>query len=328
MNGVSIIICCFNSATRIVPTITCLKKQINCESINWEVILIDNNSTDKTVEFAKETWENLGNNYELKIISEKKVGQAFARSTGIEAAKYEIISFIDDDNWVPENWIKSIFEVFNADENIGVLGCNIVGKFETQPPDWIKPYLIAYAIGQLYNQKDVTNLGPVYGAGMCVRKSALDILKTKGWKPFLTGRSKEILLGGDDSELCFAIRQIGYKIFYDANLTITHFVPSFRLEKSYTLRLCEGFGNADLVLLAYRIAYAKKMHLESEISLFFKTSWLFQSIICVKRIIIDRVSWPFLGSEDPIKVKYDAFLKNLISDKGKLRSIVNQLIKL
>jgi glycosyltransferase involved in cell wall biosynthesis len=328
LKGVSIIICCYNSASRIIPTLNCLKNQQNYEGINWEILLIDNNSTDDTATIAKKTWENHPNNIELRIINEKKIGQAFARNTGIENSKYEIISFIDDDNWVPENWIKVIFEKFETHTNLGVLGCNIKGNFEKTPPKWLEPLLIAYAIGKLYDAENVTKLGPVYGAGMCVRKAALENLKKRGWVPYLSGRSKEVLLGGDDSEICFAIRQIGYEIHYDKNLTLTHFVPANRLEKSYTLKLCEGFGNADMVLLAYKIAYALKTKAEANWLLFLKRQWWVQSMICLKRIIFDQKSWPFATSTDPIKVKLDAFLRNLWQEKNKLSTMVTEITNL
>lgn len=65
-----------------------------------EVIVVDNNSTDKTAEIARE--------HGVRVITEKKQGVVFARNAGFDAAKYEIIARCDADTIVSKNWIKKI----------------------------------------------------------------------------------------------------------------------------------------------------------------------------------------------------------------------------
>ena len=64
----------------------------------YEIIVVDNNSTDKTAEIAKK--------YADRVISEKRKGVLYARQTGTMEAKSDIILRTDADGFVPKNWIK------------------------------------------------------------------------------------------------------------------------------------------------------------------------------------------------------------------------------
>jgi glycosyltransferase involved in cell wall biosynthesis len=323
VEGVSVIICCYNSAQRIVPTLQHLQNQFFEIPISWEIILVDNNSTDNTIEIATDFWAK-NPITQFTILKETQIGQAYARNKGVENANYNVLSYIDDDNWVPANWISTVFESFDTNPNMGVLGCNIEASFETPAPNWINKYLDGYAIGQLYQQSNVTDLGAVYGAGMCIRKEALDLLKTKGWKAYLSGRSMKKLYGGDDSELCYAVRLIGYQIFYDKALTIKHFIPKERVNINYLLNLFRGFGRSDMVLQAYNIVYAEKKGV-NDISLQIRKKWYFHALMCVKRIIFKYHSLPFVKSENPNKVRQDAFLEEIFTERKKYKLIIKQL---
>ena len=76
--GISIIIACYNSEKVISTTLEHLQNQKNYEGINWEVIVIDNNSTDKTSIVAQENWDR-NPIVPLRIINENKIGEANAR---------------------------------------------------------------------------------------------------------------------------------------------------------------------------------------------------------------------------------------------------------
>ena len=75
-----------------------------------EVLVIDNNSTDKTVAIAKK--------YPfVRVIHEPKQGVIHVRNTGFDAATGDIIGRTDADNLLTENWVKRVKEIF-ADENV------------------------------------------------------------------------------------------------------------------------------------------------------------------------------------------------------------------
>ena len=95
MNGISIIICCYNSASRLEKTIQhiALQKQV---SFSFEVVLVDNNSTDKTSVIAKELFlrYNIAN---YQIVFESTTGLIYARKCGVLNAKHDILVFCISD---------------------------------------------------------------------------------------------------------------------------------------------------------------------------------------------------------------------------------------
>src|SRR4051794_28120754 len=95
-DGVSMVICCYNSSARITATLEHLAA-IKTD-IPWEIVLVDNLSDDDTKEKALYAWNN-NPLARLKVVDEKNRGLMNARITGVRNASYSIISFIDDDNW-------------------------------------------------------------------------------------------------------------------------------------------------------------------------------------------------------------------------------------
>jgi len=106
---VSLIIPTFNEAKRIGK---CLESITNQTEKPDEIIVVDNNCTDETVEIAQK--------FNATIIKEKKQGMIHARNAGFNTAKYEILARIDADVVLPSNWISKIKEKL-LDPNIGAL---------------------------------------------------------------------------------------------------------------------------------------------------------------------------------------------------------------
>lgn len=80
---------------------------------DFEVIVVDNNSTDRTAEVVMQYESKLN----LRLLSEKKKGRGAARGAGFEAARSDIIFSTDADSMLPENWIE-LFTSFFSDKNI------------------------------------------------------------------------------------------------------------------------------------------------------------------------------------------------------------------
>lgn len=256
MASISAVICCYNSSAVIKETLEYLKAQVFGHE-QWEVIVVDNNSTDNTAEIAHEAWShNPPVNIDFKVVFEPNPGLANARLKGVSEAKFPVISFIDDDNHVPENWIEYQSKVFENSE-IGILGCTAVGKFENNPPEWYEEHKHSFATGRLYEGDfiEITDLGGVYGAGMCMQKEIFTKLAEKGWSPLLSGRKGNSQSGGEDTELCLAARLLGYKLFYTNKIEIGHLILDSRITWERLKKMTHGFGAADVFTLVYDIVY-------------------------------------------------------------------------
>ncbi|MES2796185.1 MAG: glycosyltransferase [Bacteroidota bacterium] len=273
MFGISIIVVSYNSATIIEPTLHCLFSQKYTGNNPWEIIFVNNNSSDNTVEMAQNL-ASKANIDRFKIIHENRPGTAFARFKGVEAAQYDIICFVDDDNRVASNWIEKVLELMQNEE-IGILGCGGTGEFEATPPDWFETEKEAYAIGSLYpNQAllDTTFDANLPTAGMCIRKEIFANLKEQNWQAQLSGRIGDSQAPGEDTELCQAARLLGYKTFYTNELHFIHYMPKSRISWERFLKMTYGFGVTDVFLLPYKLVYDKRFT-GSDFKYFFRKLW-------------------------------------------------------
>jgi glycosyltransferase involved in cell wall biosynthesis len=241
--GVTVALCCYNSATRLPETLSHLK-QVQT-SVPWEVLIIDNASMDGTAEVAQAHW-GVSSPGPMRIVREPQAGLSHARQRAFAEACYDIVSFIDDDNWVSPNWVQSVSDLLGANAQAGVCGGLIEAACEVSPPPWFKDYAIDYAIGkQGRTEGDNTKFhGFMWGAGMSVRKSAWQGLVAKGFRPALTDRKGSQLSSGGDTELCLALRLAGWRLYYSSQIKMQHFIPAFRLDWRYLRRMYRGFGAA------------------------------------------------------------------------------------
>jgi len=97
----------------------CLNSVLNQTYSNYEIILIDNNSTDNTKQIIKEFQEK---NKKIKYVFEHHRTRGAARNAGVRAAKGEIIVMTDADCIVPKNWIKEISKPIIYKNEIVVIG--------------------------------------------------------------------------------------------------------------------------------------------------------------------------------------------------------------
>ncbi len=252
VNGISVIICCHNSASRIPKVLEKLAVQKNTESISWEIVVVDNASTDDTANAALSAWR--GKKHILKVIYEQKPGLSFARMAGLGESKYDIINFIDDDNLVTENWISHVFELMSKNDAIGMLGGLGIPKSDVELPEWFGKFKEAYAVGPQEKATGFVSFKRMYlhGAGISIRRKIWDLLDNKGFKFQLTGRKGKGLSSGEDYELSCAVRMLGYNLYYDEKLVFEHLIPKTRLSIFYLRRLFKAFGVASNYTFLYR----------------------------------------------------------------------------
>jgi len=244
-----VVVCCYNSEDRIGKVLEYLIDQDVDASVNWEIIVVDNASTDNTAELARSSWTR--KDAPLRVIFEPNPGLSNARNKGLKEAAYSVVSFIDDDNWVEKHWIQKVFNWFGANEKIGLLGAHGEAVIEGNIPFWFEEKQRSYAVGPQFIKTGIQNKA-LYGAGLSIRKKVWDELVINGFKFILSGRKGKSLTSGEDSELCLAVLLAGYELFYDADLRFFHFMPKERMSWSYLIKLTKAFGRSDPVINIYQ----------------------------------------------------------------------------
>ncbi|MEO8664374.1 MAG: glycosyltransferase, partial [Ignavibacteria bacterium] len=262
--GVSIVICCHNSSGLLPETLRHISMQKVRSYVQWETIVVDNASTDNTAQAALNEWSKYGKSCKgpLRVVKQPVPGLSAAREKGIEESKYEYIIFCDDDNWLDENYLQNVVTVMRDNKKVAVIGCKTEAVCEIEPPVWFDKWKNwSYAVGdQADKAGDITwSRGFVWGAGMVLRKEALNKLYPDGFKSLLTDRKGKELASGGDTELCYALRLAGWRIWYEPKLTLKHYMTKPRLTWQYFLKLWKGFGISTVGLDTYLNIIPKDM---------------------------------------------------------------------
>lgn len=259
LSGVSVIICCYNSSARLSKTLEYISQQEVPGYIPWEVIIVDNNSTDNTASVARKIWNALNCTVPFKVIQESTPGLTYARKKGIAEASYDLLVFCDDDNWLERNYIQTAYGIMNEHENIGVLGAKSTGFYETEKPTWFDRFGQAYAIGKPARQSGIINARTfVAGAGMILKKSTLQLLEMFSFKQLLSDRKGNQLSSGGDAELCLVLLFLGFDLYYDERLQFVHFMPANRLSWEYCVSMIsKGHAIPQVHLQFYNYCHKK-----------------------------------------------------------------------
>lgn len=246
--GISVIICCYNSAQRIGPTLEHLQKQETQGKFPWELIVVDNRCTDATVETVKKVWE--GSDIPLQLLYEEEPGVSRARHQGILKARYEYVVFCDDDNYFYPDYLTIIWDILESRPDVKMIGGQGIPHPQGPAPFWLTTYAESYAAAP---QGPVSGwAGTLYNAGMALRRKNFIQLHEAGFRFYLTSRKGNALTSGEDSELCFAYQMAGWGIWYEHTLRFLHAIPAARLNWDYLVRLHKGFSASYVVHRIYQ----------------------------------------------------------------------------
>lgn len=230
--GISVVICCYNSAWVIARTLEGLKKQDLSPSIPYEVILVDNCCTDNTVKAAIDAMRD--SDIDFRIVKESTPGLVYARRRGVKEIKYEYAIYCDDDNILCPTYVSTMVNILDTHPNVGAVGGKGVAEFCAEPAEIVKEHLDCYAVGSQLVHEDW-----LFGAGLTVRTDIVqDIYDSQ--RCYMMGRKGNKLLSGDDSELVMSIVLRGYKILATDEITFTHVLKANRLTEEYFHRLYKG----------------------------------------------------------------------------------------
>ena len=325
--GVSVVICCHNSAKRLPETLRHLAAQQVPKDIPWEIVVIDNASTDDTAEIARRYWPSAAP-APLRVVYELRPGTGNARFRSFSEARYEIVSFIDDDNWVTPDWISKVVHFFNNHPEVTAVGGPSKPVFETAPPGWFAGISISYALGDQHAcTGDITDQPGtlLWTAGMSLRRERLLELADRGFR-FLSCVGPSLpIKRGEDSELCFALRAVGARLYYDPIMAIEHFMPAERLTWRYALQLAFILGETSPLLALYLMALNRPPF---DAYPGWKKTWFFQKLKVLRQLSGIVLSHPLDCLLQPEGSMHALHFKEIVGQLVTLRALYGRHKKL
>ncbi len=245
---ISVIIPTRNRFKILFGTLESIAKQ-TLNSTLFEVIVVDNGSTDSTKDVVDSFIENSQN---VHYYYEETPGLHVGRHRGLNKAKADILVYADDDIEAFPTWLEGIAEAFE-NKDVMLVGGKNLPKFEIEPPDWIiKMWLQAHPEGNILGSLSILDLGDsikeinpyyVFGCNFSIRKSVL--LEAGGFHPDAMPQELIRYRGDGESYVSRYILEHGYKTLYHPKASIFHIVPKARLTEDYFLHRAFNQGISD-----------------------------------------------------------------------------------
>ena len=232
---VSVVVCSYNGARTLRDTLDGLAR---LQYPNFEVIVVNDGSTDATPELVAE--------YDVRLINTENRGLSSARNTGWQTACGEIVAYIDDDAYPDPHWLHYIAYRFMTGDWVGVGGPNIA-----PPGDGAIAECVANAPGGpvhvLVSDREAEHIP---GCNMAFRRDSLEAVG--GFDP-------RYRAAGDDVDLCWRLQQEGGRIGFHAGAMDWH---HRRNSVALYWRQQRGYGKAEALLeQKWRSRYSAAGHL-------------------------------------------------------------------
>jgi glycosyltransferase involved in cell wall biosynthesis len=246
---ISVIIPTYNRATLLASTLESIAGQTLPLDL-YEVLIIDNGSTDNTRDVSNDFGTRLKN---ISYIFEENPGLHAARHRGLKYSKGNILVYADDDVRAFPSWLASIAECFE-DDRVAMVGGKNIPWLEAAPPTWFDKlwehtdfgkFMTCYSL--LDFGEEVREINPlfIFGCNFSIRKSVLQHLG--GFHP--DGMPRDMLKYRGDGEAFVAggVSKLGYKAIYHPLASVEHWVPRSRM----TLEYIENRAFADGITQSY-----------------------------------------------------------------------------
>jgi glycosyltransferase involved in cell wall biosynthesis len=216
---ISVVICTYNRADLARQAITSVLAQ-DFPQTGYELLIIDNNSTDHTGALAQEFCGAYPN---VRFFLENKVGLSHARNRGWQEAGGEYVAYIDDDCKVPPSWLKAAANVIEQ-EHPAAFGGPFYPFYNSPKPAWFKDEYGSHVQGQ--EMRPLIDREYLDGMNMFIRADALEL--SGGFDPDFGMKGKKIAYG-EETDLIYRLRKQAEKIYYAPEVFVYHLVRSEKM---------------------------------------------------------------------------------------------------
>jgi glycosyltransferase involved in cell wall biosynthesis len=239
----------YNAGQHLSTILDHLKAQENVDDIQWEVLIVDNNSTDNTLDIVADYQAHWDSSVPLRCVKEPQQGASYVRRRAIQEARGQWVGCLDDDTWPMPSWVASICAFVQHHPNAGAVNGNIHGSFEGSPPKGFENIAHYFAVIErrtesaycINDQSYAHKIVMPPGAGLVVNKHAWtecvpSSLMLKG--PIGSALSAK----GEDMEALMYLSRRGWEIWFNPTQHIEHYIPQSRFDHQYLLRFFKGIG--------------------------------------------------------------------------------------
>ncbi|MFZ1705108.1 MAG: glycosyltransferase [Saprospiraceae bacterium] len=250
---ISTVICTYNRANILPLCLEHIEKQ-DCNRELFEIIIVNNNSSDETEVIAQDWVKKSKKNLNIRYTFEGKQGLSAARNKGIKEAKGLYVNFIDDDALLPPNFLSTLVKCIHNHTGIAGFGGKIIPKYFGTEPKWMSVFteglVSKHNLGERPMVYEKIGIYPT-GCNMTYKRSIVQEVGTF---------DEALLRRCDDKYIAYEIKKKGYQILYVPQLWLEHYIDEERI----TVRLdtiCKDTGFHERIRLRQKSGFIKMLKL-------------------------------------------------------------------
>ena len=244
--NISLIICTFNRSESLrvtLQTACCIDIPLG---LSWEVIIVDNNSSDAT----RTVCDSFLNKLPLRYVCEKRQGKSYALNAGVRVAHGDLLLFTDDDVKIHSGWISGLWNAYQRHPIRCFFGGRVLPIWEGQPPKWVReqyaelplfPHLDWGAEERLVDIfKGKLFIGPNCAFPAAVFREGLAYPMNVGLLESDIKRGYRV--GGEDTEFVRIVSKAGWSGVYVPDAVVMHRHPVSRYSEQALRQWYIGSG--------------------------------------------------------------------------------------
>ena len=220
---------------------TCLRSVLNNNYSNFEVIFVDNASSDGSLEYVE---NNFGNDPRMRFLRNKaSVGPAVGRNNGIGLSKGDYVAFLDNDTEVDRNWLIELVGLFESDLSIGAAQSKLMRMEPRDTYDCAGDYLTPFGFlsERARAAKDTGQFD--YIADILSAKSAASIIR-KDILNKIGGFDEDFYMYLEETDLSWRVWLAGYRVVFAPKSVVYHAYGTKKksFQKHYSQYVVKYYG--------------------------------------------------------------------------------------
>jgi glycosyltransferase involved in cell wall biosynthesis len=237
--NIDVAICTWNRSALLTQTLERMRAVYVPPDVTWQLIIVDNNSTDATPEVVRRFSSCLP----VRSIFEAQPGQAVARNRALRETRADYLIWTDDDVLVDPDWLSAYARAFVEHPDAAFFGGPVEPWFDGNPPRWLATHwqqvANVFAVRQLGDEAFALDTMRVpYGANFAVK---VDTQREYPYDPSL-GLRPGSEVRGEETQTLRRMLDAGHTGWWVPRAKVLHFVPHERQRISYLRRFFIGQG--------------------------------------------------------------------------------------
>lgn len=225
----TVALCTHNHADRLRRTLADLGR-IDTPEAAWELLIIDNASSDATAQLlAQHAWPT---GWKVRLVREQELGLSNARNRAVREAHGQYVIFIDDDETPDRDWLRA-FDRLVQSYAPDAFGGRIRVMFEDRRPPWLTDDLLGF-LGELNRSDDIVRLTDpstsFYGGNFGFRRS---VCETIGAFDAHLGRKGADNTGGEEVDFYRRLLEANLSVWWTPEAVIHHRIQAVKLDRAY-----------------------------------------------------------------------------------------------